>query len=80
MITKDGDDTGWVTETEWKSYSGMIKKARNMIIGKRTYKVMLENDEFNRSNLNKIKTIVLTHDKLLKIRNRKFISIVKSPK
>lgn len=80
IIAKEDDDTSWVTETEWRSYSGMIKKAGNMIIGRRTYEVMLENNEFNKSNLNKIKIMVLTHDASLQIHNPKFVSIAKSPK
>jgi dihydrofolate reductase len=80
MIAKEDDDTSWVTETEWESFSGIIKKNGNMIIGRRTYKVMLDNDEFNRSNLNKIKTIVLTNDASLKIHNPEFVSIARTPK
>lgn len=79
FIAKENDDTSWVTETEWASFSGMIRKNGNMIIGKRTYEVMIENDEFNRSNLNKIKTVVLTNDASLKIHNPEFISIALSP-
>ncbi|MEM5772619.1 MAG: hypothetical protein QXL86_00085 [Candidatus Aenigmatarchaeota archaeon] len=26
MIAKENDDTSWVSEVEWKSYSSMIKK------------------------------------------------------
>jgi dihydrofolate reductase len=50
-----------------------------MIIGKRTYEVMIENDEFNRSNLNKIKTVVLTNDTSLKIHNSEFVSVASFP-
>lgn len=79
FIAKENDDTSWVTKNEWTSFSGMIRKNGNMIIGKRTYEVMIENDEFNRSNLNKIKTIVLTNDASLKIHNPEFVSIATSP-
>ncbi len=79
FIAKKNNDTSWVTETEWASFSNMIRKNGNMIVGKRTYKVMIENDEFNRSNLNKIKTVVLTNDTSLKIHNPEFISIATSP-
>jgi dihydrofolate reductase len=80
FIAKENDDTGWVTETEWESFSGMIRKNGNMIIGKRTYEIMVENDEFGRSNLNEIKTVVLTNDTSLEIHNPEFISIATSPK
>ncbi len=79
FIAKENDDTSWVTEIEWASFSGMIRKNGNMIIGKRTYEVMIDNDEFNRSNLNKIKSVVLTNDTSLKIHNPEFISVAISP-
>jgi dihydrofolate reductase len=79
FIVKEKDDTSWVTETEWASFSDMIRKNGNIIIGKRTYEVMLENDEFNRSNLNKIKTVVLTNEASLKIHNPEFVSVASSP-
>lgn len=78
FIAKENDDTTWVTETEWESFSGMIKKHGNMIIGRRTYEIMLKNDEFNRSKLNEIKTVVLTSESI-KINNPKFVSVAKSP-
>jgi len=80
LIAKENDNVSWISETEWGNFSGMIKKTGNMIIGKRTYKIMLKNDEFNRSNLNEIKTVVLTNDASLEIHNPQFIFIAKSPK
>src|SRR3989344_3827416 len=79
LITGEDDDTGWVTETEWKSFSEMIKKFGNMIIGRRTYEIMVKNDEFNRSKLDKIRTIVVTDNASFKTHNPKFVSIAKSP-
>jgi dihydrofolate reductase len=78
MIAKEDNDCSWVTETVWEGYSGMIKKAGNMIIGRRTYEVMLKNDEFNISNLNEIKTVVLSKN-LIKVHNPKFVSVTESP-
>ncbi|OGY23193.1 MAG: hypothetical protein A2172_02330 [Candidatus Woykebacteria bacterium RBG_13_40_15] len=80
FIAKEDDDTTWVTETEWESYSGMIKKAGNMIIGRRTYEIMLKNDEFNRSQFNQIKTVVVTDDASLQVHNPEFIFTAKSPR
>ena len=80
FIAKEDDDTSWVTETEWASFSGMIRKNGNMIIGRRTYEVMLKNDEFNRSKLDKIKTVVVTDDVSLTVHNPEFIVTAKSPK
>lgn len=80
LIANENDDTDWVTETEWENFSGMIKKYGNMIIGRRTYEIMLENDEFNRSNLNEIKTAVLTSDPSLKVHNSNCIFTARFPK
>lgn len=80
LIAKEDDDTSWVTEIEWASFSSAIKKNGNMIIGRRTYKVMLQNDEFNRSNLNEVKTVVLAKGISLRVHNPKFISVATSPR
>jgi len=80
MIAKGNDDVSWVSDTEWESYSEMIKKAGNMIIGRKTYEVMLKIDDFNKSNLNEIKTVVLTNDASLKIHNPQFVSAATSPR
>lgn len=79
IVAKENDDTTWVTETEWKSFSGTVKKIGNMVIGRRTYEIMLKNDEFNKSGLTKIKTVVLTRASL-KIHDPKFVFTVQSPK
>ncbi len=50
-IARDNGEVDWATETEWANFSAMIKKNGNMIIGRKTYEVMLKNDEFNRSGL-----------------------------
>lgn len=79
-IAKEDDDASWVTATEWSSFSGTIKANGNMVIGRRTYEIMLKNDEFNRAGLNEIKTVVLTNNTSLKIHNPKFISVATSPR
>ncbi len=77
MIATLDDDTSWVTKTEWESFSGMIKKHGNMVLGRRTYEIMVKNDEFAKSKLDKIKTVVVTH-KPLKAHNQKSVSAVNS--
>lgn len=80
FIAKEDDDTSWVTETEWVSFSSAIKMNGNMIIGRRTYEIMLQNNEFHRSNLNEVKTVVLSKDIPVKVHNPKFISVATSPR
>ncbi len=79
IIARDNDDTSFVSNIEWKNFSNTIKKIGNVIIGRRTYEVMLKNNEFKKSNFNKIKIVVLTKNKLIKIHNLKFVFIAKSP-
>ncbi len=74
MIARANDDTDWVSPNEWKQYSQIIKKAGNVIIGRRTYEVMRRNNEFKR--LGDVKVVVVS--KTLKA--SKGITIAKSPR
>jgi len=79
MITKDRDDTDWVSDIEWKNFSGMIRKNRNMIIGRRTYDIMMQNNEFKRSNLDEVETVVLTNNVKFKIHDMKHVRLAQTP-
>lgn len=46
-IAKENDETPW-SEEEWISYKNMIKKTGNLIIGKKTYEIMLHDGEFEK--------------------------------
>ncbi len=74
MIAKENDDTSWVSPAEWQSFRSMIKKAGNMILGRRTYEVMLRNNEFEK--LGKVKVVVVSQT--LKAGRR--ITLIKSPR
>ncbi len=60
-IAKDNDDTSFVSPVEWKSFRKMIKRVGNMIVGRKTYEIMLRNNEF--AGLDKIKVVVVTGNK-----------------
>ena len=62
FVAKENDDTSWVSEVEWNSFRGMINHAGNMIIGRRTYEIMREANQF--AGLEKIKVMVITSKKL----------------
>lgn len=47
MIAKPDDSTPW-TDKEWKSYSAFVKKAGNVILGNKTYKLMLEDNSLKK--------------------------------
>ena len=62
FIARTNGETDFVSEEEWKLYSEMVKKAGNIVIGRKTYDVMLENKEFEK--LGNPRVVVITHDYL----------------
>lgn len=56
------EQTPW-SEEVWKSYREIVSRYNNMIVGRRTYKIMKEANEF--ATLNNPLTIVVTSDKSL---------------
>lgn len=73
-IAKEKGETPWSSE-EWKNFSKIIKKSKNIIIGRKTYYLMKKNKEF--SKLNNPRIIVLSKESAIK--NSK-ITITKNPK
>lgn len=78
LIANENDDTSFVSKIEWNNFSNMIKKIGNMIIGKRTYEVMQNTEEF--SGLDKVKVIVMTKTTSLKSDNPNITFTNQSPK
>lgn len=79
-IAKEDDDTSWVTATEWASYSGAIRKSRNMIIGRRTYEIMVKNGDFDKPDLNNVRTVVVTSDARLRVHDPRSVLVAASPR
>ena len=77
-IAKEDDDTSWVSDVEWESFRSMVKRAGNMIIGRRTYEIMRQNDDF--SQIGDVKVIVMTRNESLKSDNPNIICTGKSLK
>ncbi|MBI4043521.1 MAG: dihydrofolate reductase [Candidatus Diapherotrites archaeon] len=40
LIARENDDTSWVSKEEWKSFQRMIKRAGNIIVGRRACEIM----------------------------------------
>lgn len=78
MIAKENDDTSWVSDIEWENFKSIVKKAGNIIIGRRTYDVMKKNGEFD--VLGNIKVFVLTHDIYVKDENPNIFFTDEHPK
>lgn len=45
-IAKENDDTSWISKEEWDSYSAIVRKTGNLIIGHRTYNILTRQPEF----------------------------------
>jgi len=68
MIAKEDDDTSFVSETELESFDAAIKHAGNIIVGRRTYEVMKENNEFNEVDaLRGTRVVVVTNGDMLSL-------------
>ncbi len=39
LITRGKDDSDWVTETDWKQFSQLMKECGIMVMGRRTYEI-----------------------------------------
>lgn len=74
FIARENDKTSW-PKTEWESYRNMVKKAGNIIIGRRTYQIMKEKGEFER--IENPFTVVVTHQQF---KSNKNFAFAKSPK
>jgi dihydrofolate reductase len=57
-IAKSDDDTSWISEEEWNSYSSAVNKAGCLIVGRRTYHILTNQPEF--SDIENVKLIVVS--------------------
>lgn len=62
FIARDNDDTSFVSDEDWKSFRKITKDVGNIVIGRKTYEIMKEENEFEK--LEDINVYVLTHKKL----------------
>ena len=46
IIAKNNDDTSWISDKEWGSYSSMVCKAGCLIVGRKTYYILTKQQEF----------------------------------
>jgi dihydrofolate reductase len=78
MIAKRDDDTTWISEIEWGMFSRFVNDHGNMVIGKRTYEILVAHDEFNRPELGSIRTVVLS-DTRIDVHDPSHVSVAYSP-
>ncbi len=58
FIAGEGDDTSFVTKSEWASFRRILKRTGNVIIGRRTYDILEKKGEF--AGLGKLRVVVVT--------------------
>ncbi len=75
-IAKSDDDTAWISETEWSSYSETIRKAGCLIVGHRTYDILTKQPEF--TELKDVKLVVVSSKVFKTLAGNH--SVAKSPK
>lgn len=76
FIAKNDDDTSWISQQEWNSYSQTVQKAGNLIIGHRTYDILTKQPEF--SELKNVKLVVVSERSFQTLSPNHFL--VHSPK
>lgn len=77
MIAKSDDNTSWITPEEWRSYSLFVRKAGNLIVGRRTYEILTKQPEF--AEFKDIKLVVVSKKQDINLVSRKHL-IAESPK
>lgn len=45
FIARENHDTSFVSESEWARFREMLQRVGNMIVGRRTYEIMVEHNE-----------------------------------
>lgn len=76
-IAKEDDSTDFVSDGEWESFCAMATKVGAIIIGRRTYEIMLANNDFD--SLKNVKVVVCTQNVNFKPQSPTHI-IASSPK
>lgn len=76
IIAKKDDDTSWISKEEWNSYSAAVRKAKCLIVGRRTYDILTKQPEF--SEFEKVKVVVVSEKSKPKLVDKNHI-ISKSP-
>ena len=60
MIAKSDDDTSWISQKEWNSYSVAVRSAGCLIVGRKTYHILTKQPEF--AELKDVKLVVVSEE------------------
>jgi len=75
-IAKLDDDTSFISDKEWNSYSLMVRNAGCLIVGHRTYNILTKQTGF--SEFGDVKIVILSHKKFKTLSPNHFVA--NSPK
>ena len=59
IATKDGE-TPW-TAAEWKNYAKVVRRFKNLVVGRKTFELMSQGDDFKK--IGYPLTVVVSHGK-----------------
>lgn len=76
FIAKANDETSWISNEEWASYSAIIRNAGNLIVGHRTYNILTKQPKFK--EFEGIKIIIVSHNDFKTLASNHLIA--KNPK
>ncbi len=77
FIAKENGSTDFVSDIEWDSFRKIVNNTGNLVIGRKTYEVMIGNGEF--SNFKDVHVLVISNSKNFKTDTTHHL-VVKSPK
>ena len=60
LIAKSDDDTSWISQEEWNSYSLAVRNAGCLIVGRRTYHILTKQPEF--AEFKDVKLVTVSKD------------------
>lgn len=66
MIARENDETDFVSGTEWDSFRSMAKRTGNLVMGRRTYNIMVEDGDFEAIETD---TVVIVSDRQVETEN-----------
>jgi dihydrofolate reductase len=72
FIAKNNNDTSWISQQEWNSYSQIVQGAGNLVVGHRTYDILTKQPEF--SELKDVQLIVVSDKNFLTLSSNHIVA------
>ena len=72
MIAKNDDDTNWISQAEWDSYSVAVRSAGCLVVGRRTYHILTKQPEF--AEFKDVKVVAVSKEKFETLASNHFVA------